>query len=193
MKQTMDFNKLQVMVDIESMSKRFDAAIVSIAANTFSLDKGIGNVFYINVDLESCESKGLRISGDTVTWWLKKSKEAQNKLFDPNPVSLVFALFELNKWFENIHEIEPIPNVWSKGNFDIPILENAYRAVNTKHPWHYRHIQDLRVLCNITNVNTDDFNAGIKHSAESDAFNQSSAALLAFQRFVNMIKIYNHE
>ena len=70
------------MIDIETLATSSDAALVSIAAVRFDLATGIiGDSIYIKIDKQSCLDYGLVVDADTVDWWMRQSKEAQEYFY----------------------------------------------------------------------------------------------------------------
>ena len=156
------------MVDLETMSVRNNAALLSIGAiafdparpesrllpgldepKAFFIAKGEGvedgdphmQGFYANIQLDSCVEAGLHVSGTTFHWWLQQSPSAQDALKKPPPLKLSRVLHEFQKWFEEIN-----PRwIWAQG-FDVLVLNSAYTALRKEPPWTYRQGRDSRTL-----------------------------------------------
>ena len=78
-----------------------------------------------DVDGRTCKEAGLHIDPDTIKWWGEQSKEAQ-EAWQKNPVPLQEAIDKFTLWYGK----ESIP-IWGYGaNFDVVILESAYRALD---------------------------------------------------------------
>ena len=90
------------MIDIETLATSNDAALVSIAAVRFDLKTGIvGDSVYFKIDKQSCIDYGLRVDADTVDWWMKQGKEAQEQfLTTEDRVELHQALQDFFLFFE---------------------------------------------------------------------------------------------
>ena len=140
---------LNVMVDIETMSTRSNAAVISIGAVKFNPEGTPGVLgdsadseyhdFYTAVDLQSCIDLGMRVDGATVMWWLGQSDKARLR---EGAVSISAALNELMIWFG--------PNslpTWGNGAaFDCVVLRNAYLATGVYPPWRYTDERCYRTL-----------------------------------------------
>lgn len=168
--------KFGVMHDIETLSKRKDAAIVSIGAVKFT-DKEIIDTFYVNIDPRSCNSVGLCIDLDTVEWWKTQKPEAWESL-KTDRKSLTEALQMYAAWYGP-------RSVWTWGNgaeFDNVIIENAYTACGMEKPWKFWDSMCYRTVVNLTNSRlTDADRQGIHHNALDDAKSQA----------LNLIKVLN--
>lgn len=127
-----------IMIDIETLSTNQDALIVSIGAVKFT-QNGLGNEFY-----RVCyhQQKDRDIQMNTVKWWMKQSDEARQVFNDDNVVSLREALVDFKDFIDRDNDI-----IWANGvNFDVGILENAFREARLKFPWKYTNIRCLRSI-----------------------------------------------
>jgi hypothetical protein len=186
------------MIDLETMSNKPDAAIVSIGAvlldplgpevmldiefkwDTPSEDGSTSQVvkgspsFYRNVDLEASIGD---VDCGTIKWWLQQSQEAQKALFTPEPVPLSEALSDLSKWYWDVvpdKEIRKETRWWSHGSsFDLVVLQSAFRGLNRQQLYNHYRMRDTRTLFDLlpTEVLTwmeNNKNPG-KHNALQDA------------------------
>ena len=155
----MDTSK-QIVVDLETLSIKPNACIVSIGAVLIE-NMEITDTFYINVDGRTCKEAGLDIDPDTIKWWGEQSKEAQ-QAWQKNPVPLQEALDKFTTWYGK----QSIP-IWGYGaNFDIVILESALRAMEMEIPWKFWDIACLRTLMNVLDKRLPKAN---NHNALDDA------------------------
>lgn len=166
----------QVMVDIETLSVRPYAAILSIGAVAFNVEEGVLDTFYVNVDGQSCKDIGLHISVDTVEWWSKQSKEARQAL-TVNPKHISTALLEFKDWFGDDRNTV----IWGNGSaFDISILESAYWNCDIPIPWSPWKVQCYRTVLNlmgISNKKIREAEDDTHHNALDDAMSQTKTLL----------------
>lgn len=159
------------MIDIETLATSSDAALVSIAAVRFDLATGIiGDSIYIKIDKQSCLDYGLVVDADTVDWWMRQSKEAQEYfLTTEDRVSLPQALLDFNDFFEFKTDY-----VWGNGiNFDCAILRNAYKATELPLPWSYFNELDVRTLVHFApEIRKQEPFVGVKHHPIADCKHQ---------------------
>ena len=130
------------MLDIETLGTGPDALILTIAAQSFD-PLGTGffeRKFYARIDFESQQNR--TIESNTVEWWSNQNKEAQNEaLSEEERIPLSQALDELGKliWQSQL--------IWANGtNFDIPVLEHAYKSYSKPLPWQFYKIRDARTV-----------------------------------------------
>ena len=137
-------NRLQVMLDLETLGTRPGCVIAQIAAVIFDVD-GLQDDFAVRIDIEDAQRAGLVIEADTVRWWLThESAQGARGLFEVvGAVPLQTALAQLADW---LRPLAPCA-IWCKGaSFDFAILAEAYKRVGLARPWQYRDERCLRTL-----------------------------------------------
>lgn len=165
-----DLGRLEVMVDIETLSTANDAVILSIGACKFDPMSGyIAERFHVGIDLESSLAFGRKISAGTLMWWLDPARdEARAAWLSLTKLDLATALDGFAMWFGT--ESKP---VWGNGStFDNVILKDAYAAVGLTAPWHFRHDRDYRTIKALRPQFDIPFH-GVKHDALDDAVHQA--------------------
>ena len=158
---------IQVMLDLETMSVRSNAAIASIGAVKFEVGTGIIDQFYRTVDLRTCKAVGLHVDPETVEWWNQQNKEARQALLKDN-VSLSQALDDFSQWFGR----SSLPTWGNGAGFDNVIMENAYRALDRKRPWLPWEDRCYRTMNNLVKIPIDK-REGVYHNALDDALTQT--------------------
>lgn len=164
---------IDTMIDIETLATEPGAVILSIAAVKFDpfddyLKKGtrLGDLPTLNllVDIDSQQDRV--INNDTVDWWSKQSDVVQESIFGPDHVRFTLgeALDQLHKFFWNSGG-----RIWAQGTqFDITILEHAYRSVDRTPPWQYWQARDSRTLLDLVAVDLPP----ATHDAVEDCYRQ---------------------
>ncbi|MDP5205853.1 3'-5' exoribonuclease [Alishewanella sp. SMS9] len=170
-----------VMIDIETLSTRKTAAVISLGAVFFDIETGaIGSSFYYTITRSSCLAYGLDIDASTLKWWSEQSEEARAVLTCPDADDLKQVLYDFAGFLvENTPEDQQV-EIWGNGpSFDCAILDNAYKACGIKTPWRYsnercvRTIVDLGIkLLNINPKQTIE-RVGTHHHALADAEHQA--------------------
>lgn len=131
-----------VMIDLETLGTAGNSVILSIGAVRFD-KRGLGDEFYVSVNIDSCLDKGLHIDGRTLAWWMEQEDDAR-KVFSETGLPLSTALNALASAFDWENTL-----VWCNGlSFDLPILDTAYRACDMAAPWAYYNGRDYRTLKN---------------------------------------------
>ena len=162
-----------LMVDIETLATEPGALIVSIAAVKFDpfddyRERGItaAHLPTLNllVDIDSQQDR--IINEQTVNWWAQQNAEVQESIFGES-----HARFTLADCLDQLHRFtwNSVSRVWAQGaQFDITILEHAYRSQNRAYPWQYWMGRDSRTVLDLVSVNLPT----ATHDAVQDCYRQ---------------------
>lgn len=135
-----------VMLDLETMGNKSNAALISLGAVEFDINTGeTGREFYKRIDLQSSLDVGLKINASTLYWWLTQNELARQEVAQGGE-NIIKVLNEFKRWlFKNNGEVGKL---WGNGvRFDVGLLEDAYVACGyTEMPWGFRDELDLRTL-----------------------------------------------
>ncbi|EPT0222199.1 3'-5' exoribonuclease domain-containing protein [Escherichia coli] len=177
---------IHLMIDIETMGKNPNAAIISIGAIFFDPQTGdMGPEFSKTIDLDTA---GGVIDRDVIKWWLKQSREAQSAILI-DEIPLDDALLQLREFIaENSGEF--FVQVWGNGaNFDNTILRRSYERQGIPCPWRYYNDRDVRTIVELGKA--IDFDArtaipfeGERHNALDDARYQAKYVSVIWQKLI---------
>lgn len=161
------------MVDLETLGTQPYSVILSIGACAFRFDDApIEDQFYQTIDLESSLSLGLRISADTLRWWMSQSDAAREAAFGRvGDVSLPLALDAFTDWLDS----RPLSLHGNSARFDMGLLEAAYKVCNKEVPWKWSKEGCYRTMKNLPGVKAAvPFRApAVAHHALYDALAQA--------------------
>ena len=163
-----------IMLDIETMSQKKTAAVVSIGAVKFT-DNAILDTFYCNIDPVSCKAAGLHFQMETIDWWKKQKPEAYRALKD-NRKSLTEALTEFKIWYGD----RSVPTWANSNSFDCVIMENAFESVDIPCPWKFWDERCFRTFKAL--FKSDLKLEGTVHNALDDAIYQTKYMLDVLNR-----------
>jgi hypothetical protein len=160
---------IQVMIDLETMSTKPNAAICSIGAVKFNLEAlRIEETFYQTVDARSCKAAGLHFCPETITWWSKQPRYVLDEL-RRDTLPLKDALTAFSKWYGHVK----LP-VWGNGaDFDNVVIEQAYDAVDLGRPWNYKLNRCYRTITALFPNFPESERKGTYHNALDDATHQT--------------------
>lgn len=159
-----------LMIDLETLGLGHDAAVIQIGAALFDSD-GVHESFEATIEFESAAKYG-RIDANTVEWWLRQSKQAQDSIVEPekDPVRTTEALCQFSN-FILIHQPETF---WSHATFDFPKLQYLQEQTGIKLVMNYRSLRDLRTAEHIyPEIEWADREDYVHHNAKSDAIYQA--------------------
>jgi len=163
------------MIDLETLSTRPTAAILSIGAVQFDPYTGeFGQKFYTTVLTESCKDLGLHFDIETIKWWGNQGESAQKVLnecldrrFSPR---LNACLSDLSEFIRMNDLVYP----WSNGaDFDLPILCNAFSQCEMEVPWSFWNSRCYRTIKSLFRTEESKFE-GTDHNALDDAIHQAN-------------------
>tara|TARA_B100000700_G_scaffold88627_1_gene99951 strand:- start:70120 stop:70701 length:582 start_codon:yes stop_codon:yes gene_type:complete len=179
-------------IDLESMSLRTDAVIVSVGVVFFDLEEvdtfedllKRGTILYVSAE-EQAKNGGRRADSDTLDWWRKRPEDVQDQLSHKgvSPAMLADLMTQM-MWANNTKRNNT--RWYARGpQFDIAKLEDLFWQFEVTSPWHYRKPRCSRTFLEEHGVEDDGkiaFPAGmIPHNALHDA---------AFEAFM-MQRAYN--
>lgn len=186
-----------VMIDIETLSKRHDAAVLSIGLAAFDLVSGVTDVAEFKIDMEHLHG---HVDPETVRWWMGQSDDARSATFgkkdDTDRVHPFAAAMGMADFIDRNGGYDDTL-VWANSpSFDITILKwwwenmpamrgrTASLVPDRRFPVFYRNERDCRTLFALgrrLGVDTSDCWTGIAHSAAGDACNQARAVARILQ------------
>lgn len=174
---------MHAMIDLETLSLRPDACILSVACVGFELRESIVHrhqALHLHILINS--QPGRHIDGETLQFWLGQEGPARWQVVEGQRTEgtyLVEALLRLKDWWRT-HQPEC---AWSHGAaFDIPILEHAFRKQRLSPPWGHRDPRDTRTLFML--APGEDAGKGMEgpHNALEDAVLQAERVQAAYRR-----------
>lgn len=179
-----------IVLDLETMGKGSNAAIVSIGAVFFNpLTGELGERFYKRIWLDSAVKYG-ELDASTVVWWLDQSDAARAEIDHEDSDSLPHALTDFRHFVRDerkcaFGEIR----VWGNGcTFDNVIIANAFKKVDVSKPWSYAGDMDVRTIVELGRklLNFDPKKdmpfEGEKHNALADAIHQAKYVSAIYQK-----------
>ena len=170
---------MDVMLDLETLSTRPDATILTFGACKFNPYKQeeITQGIYFRINVDEQITLGRHVDDNTIEWWGKQAEDVYAEAFDPNDrISLEQFTQELNRF------IVGCDNIWAQGPvFDIVILENLYRQLGLPCPWQFWQIRDSRTLLSTHGDPRDKNKAGL-HNALEDCVSQAQAVQYVFHK-----------
>lgn len=162
-----------VMIDLETLSTKSNAVVISIGAVYFGDDK-LGDTFYAILDSTDQQEVGRHISQDTLKWWAQQSEQARAVFDKPaTPTAKVLADFADYLGDKNLQ-------IWGNGaDFDNIIWGSLYEDFSIKKPWSYGNNRCYRTIKNILVSPTGlPPRRGTHHNALDDAIHQAEWAML---------------
>lgn len=132
-----------IMIDIETLGRKNDAAIREVGLVAFNTDGTIVSKRQLSVAPEVWNTCGRSFSGETVLW-----------LLDHPNVDTDYNCHSYNELISHISEfvsshLTVDGHIWSKGHMDLEVLKDLYETVNTPLPWLFWQPRDLRTILDL--------------------------------------------
>ena len=171
-----------VMLDLETMGKGPEAAIVAIGAVAFDIETAAISPrgFYVRVDLKSAVEAGGVMDPDTVIWWLQQSEAARAEITrdDIERRLIVNALLDFRHWLKT-EACGEDSRIWGNGAaFDNVILRRAYQRLPLAVPWSHWNDRCYRTIKGLYGRDIKIERTGVHHHALSDAEAQAAHLLI---------------
>ena len=166
-----------IVIDLETLGHRQNAAIVSIGAAALNRHTGkIGPLYYNAVNLDQALRFGA-VTGGTLAWWMSRDRSpASRDVFnDPKAITLYEALRGLNDFVRG----RPAgTHVWGNGShFDISILEHGFDSLGMPgfaEQWKFWSVRDLRTILDTSGFDRRSIPfVGVEHHALDDAVHEA--------------------
>jgi DNA polymerase III epsilon subunit-like protein len=136
---------VHVVLDIETLDTKPNAAIIALAAVVMTVEHGILNDdFYEIVDLDSSLKSGGTVDANTLKWWLTvPSESAKAEIIKQQGKPLA----EVLTWFTKYMNRGKGLKVWGNGaNFDNVIIRSSYDRLGMVCPWSSKQDMCFRTL-----------------------------------------------
>jgi hypothetical protein len=166
--------------DVETLGKRSNSVILSMACIYFDPDKQPGHkelfegAFFAKFDVQDQMKRLGREAGkSTIEWWSKQCENVKNKSFKPNPA--VDERFE--DGYERMREWAKSKNddkcwVWARGNLDQLVMDDIEEQIGLEPVFRYARWRDVRTAIDFM-YNTIDGYVKVEVPPWIDAFDSS--------------------
>lgn len=179
---------MDVMIDLETLGTRPDAAIIQIGAVLFEAKNGgrLLNGKGFNKHVRYMDGLGT-IDHDTLVFWLTEHSAAKMGEELKSAEHIVSVLDAFTAWPQEAAGIgwDAVQRVWAKPDtFDLPILRNAFVRIGRDVPWDRRATRDGYTLFDLAGGQpTVDWTGLTAHDALDDAIGQAMQVQKAMAAF----------
>jgi hypothetical protein len=143
--------RIDIMVDLETLGTETDSTIIQIAAIAFDMEtKEEKETFNEIADIS--KNPEVRITADTLKWWLRTDKELFTKMLHSGNNSSYFILSQFYNWLDKLVKKYGQKNVYLWGNgilFDNKMIQMQMKNNYMEYPIFYRNDRDVRTLVDI--------------------------------------------
>ena len=143
--------RAHVAIDLETLSTSPAAVLLSIGAVAVCAATGQTIKFYAATSVASQPDR--KTDASTLDWWSKQSAEARvafDYAHSDDCPPLTNALTQLTNWLGKLGETHDVYVYGNGADFDIGILNHAYKEISNFVPWDFRKVRDMRTLYDLT-------------------------------------------
>jgi hypothetical protein len=173
-----------LMLDIETLGQGHDAVVWQTALYAVDSDDPetlleLPHFQYVPIQPQLDLFPARRIDASTMLFWMREVAKqptiadeieaCDSNDFEELPSVLRHLVRAFNRY--TLDGTAPY-ELWTRGNFDVPILDSLLRQCGLTAPWEFRRVHDLRTLELVSGVNYKDVptpDGYIKHRADWDA------------------------
>lgn len=158
-----------IVIDIETLGRRNDAAITQIGAVVANSDFEETYSMFIGIDPSKWNTCNRTFTGETLLWWMEqKNSPKSNMLPDVWLEDYSQALQSLDELFEKYSSDDTL--LWTKGSMDLFCLKDLYEYFGMDTPWKFWQPRDIRTAKEfVKDWKTFESNS---HNALEDALNE---------------------
>lgn len=149
--------RLDVMLDIESLSTEPNGVLIQISAIPFQIEGdspfASGQTWNEFISPKSCIEAGLEVNADTMKWWFKQEDHIQHRVLGKaisEGGKLTFVLDTFSNWLKSLEEKAEKVFIWGyPATSDMAWLQNAYKAAKLPYPVAYNRTRCLGTLADL--------------------------------------------
>lgn len=147
-------NRIDIMVDIETLGNKMDSTIIQLAAMAFDIKKGKTlHEFNQVADIEKNENR-INVTGSTLEWWMRTNKELFSELLNSGEYSSEDLIRAFHNWIKDIKRIygegETDFYLWGNGIlFDNAMIRYQMESLKLEYPIFYRNDRDVRTIVDL--------------------------------------------
>jgi hypothetical protein len=176
------------MIDIETLSTKTNAVILSIGAVKFKHDDPDSDPYdplYLLPNVDEQMELGRDVMDETVEFWgnVAKNNPAvyEDTFTQEGRVSIKEVLDDINKWL-----VSGPDRIWGQGyGFDMTIIESLYQDAGRNTPWKFWTVRDSRTFLSLYNIKPGKENTTHLHNALADADVQAKCVQKAYKMLLS--------
>lgn len=142
-------NRIDVMVDIETLGTGSHATIFQISAISFNIETG-QHYSTFNGIADVSKNKTLKVDGSTLKWWLNTNKELLTDLLNKGEESSEELLTKFHTWVGSLTPDTKDIYLWGNGIlFDNKMIQEQFINLGLNYPIFFRNDRDVRTLVDL--------------------------------------------
>lgn len=195
--------RLDVMIDIESLSTAHNGATIQIAAVPFHIEEAQNKYneiksFNRKISPKSCIEAGLDVNADTMKWWFGQDEHVQSEVLGQAIMygqELKDELIKLMVFLKDLENYADKVFIWGyPATSDMTWLQQAYLAAKLPYPVAYNRTRCLGTIADFYwemygEKLSDTPTTKINHDALVDCQSQIEMVVHAYKRLNDSVRI----
>ena len=188
-----------VSMDIETLSTRANAVVLSVGICLFdikkvqSFDEIVEGGIELFFDTQAQVDAGRHIDQSTLDWWSKQGEAAQ-RVLNVDPAQQIhprkfYGVFE-KFCGDNVIQVAFLQNKarwFARGpTFDMSIMDDMFRDFNVTSPWKYWLVRDIRTHLEALGLNTNLQLTRPKNMIHHNALHDAAYDVWALQQMLHV-------
>lgn len=195
--------RLDVMIDIESLSTAHNGATIQIAAVPFHIEEAQDKyneimTFNRKISPKSCIEAGQDVNADTMKWWFGQDEHVQSEVIGQAimfGIHLETALVRLSEFLKDLERIADKVFIWGyPATSDMTWLQQAYLAAKLPYPVAYNRTRCLGTIADLYwelygEKLSEQAKTQINHDALVDCRSQIEMVVHAYKKLNDSVRI----
>ena len=131
-----------IIIDIETLGRRNDAAITQVGIVIADEDFSILDSYLIQVKPDAWNTCDRTFTGETLLWWMQQKNTPVSKRATHIVHSYKYLVDKLYQIFNRYNTEDTI--VWTKGSMDLFCIKDLCEYLNMEIPWKFWQPRDIR-------------------------------------------------
>ena len=162
--------RVDIMVDIETLGNKVDSTIFQISAIAFDINtKETIKTFNMLADIS--KNKEMNVTGDTLKWWLDTDRDLLQRLLSEGTLSSDDIVRSFYNWIVGLQNDfgEKCVYLWGNGIlFDNKMIQYQLEKQDIKYPIFYRNDRDVRTILDLASMKLKKSEKEVRKMFEDD-------------------------
>ena len=188
-----DTQRVDIMVDLETLGTSFDATVVQIAAVSFDIETGEELDSFVHTADIRKGSDALNVDGNTLYWWIRNHSDLLRDMItrgdaEVSPSSLMFMFYEwLNRQGSFLDRY-----LWGNGIlFDNAIVRHQMEKMGFEYPIKYTNDRDVRTITELAAMKLGMSDYEFRETTKDGAFTPHVAYHDCLQQIKTVSEAFN--
>jgi len=140
--------RLDIMVDIETLGTNSDSTIIQISSIGFDIITG-KELYFFDECANITKNKDMRVTGATIEWWLKTNPTLLLDIINRQDQDSPTIIKKFYDWIKYLQK-NFATYLWGNGiAFDNVMIKTQIEMIGLRYPISYRNDRDVRTIIDL--------------------------------------------